>query len=432
MRRPRDGRVTRSPLLPDSAIVESGRLSLGGVDAERLVHDHGSPLFVYDAPTLRARARAYVEPLATVGGRAAFACKALPVPGVLRRLRAAGMIVDVASAGEIEAARRAGFPGPDLVVHGNAKTKADLDAAVDAGAGLVVLDAPEEVPLAARVCRAAGRRQDVLLRITPDIAVDTHEKIATGHAGSKFGFRPDQAVGVARALPPELAFRGLHVHLGSQIVDDAPLVAVARYVARLTRDSGLACEILDLGGGLGVSYRSDTPGPDAGAFARSLVADAGEQFRAAGLPVPQLIVEPGRSVVAQAGVTLYRVSVVKRTATGAAWVAVDGGFGDNLRAALYDAPYEPFLAARAGEPASGQFDVAGHHCESGDVIARDVPLADPRPGDVVAVPMTGAYHQSLSSTYNLYGRPAAVVVGDGDATLVTRRETIDDLLAREL
>ena len=424
--------MTQSSLLPDSAEVRNGRLVLGGVDAESLVQEHGSPLFVYDAASLRARAKAYVEPLRAVGGRAAFACKALPVPGILDQLRRAGMIADVASAGEIAAARLAGFPGRDLVVHGNAKTRSDLEAAIAADAGLVVLDAPEEAELLADLCRAAGRRQDVLVRITPAIGVTTHEKIATGHAGSKFGLEPARAVRLVGSLPSSLAFRGLHVHLGSQIVDDAPLVAVARFVAELTRANGLRCEVLDLGGGLGVSYRAGTAGPDPRSFARSLVTDAGEQFRAAGLDVPRLIVEPGRSVVAQAGVTLYRVVVVKETAAGTSWVAVDGGFGDNLRSALYDAPYEPFLAARPGATATGRFDLAGHHCESGDVIARDVHLPDPRPGDVVAVPMTGAYHQSLASTYNLYGRPAAVLVENGASTLVTRRETIDDLLAREL
>lgn len=421
-----------SSLLPDSATVEHGRLRIGGIDAESLVREHGSPLFVYDALTLEARARAYVEPLAAVGGRAAFACKALPVPGILSRLRAAGMMADVASAGEIAAAARAGFGGSELVVHGNAKTREDLEAAIAADAGLVVLDAPEEATLLADLCRDAGRRQNVLVRITPDIPVSTHEKISTGHAGSKFGLAPERAVELARSLPRELAFRGLHVHLGSQVADDAPLVAVARFVAGLTVASGLPCEILDLGGGLGVSHRSGRGDPDAGAFARSLVADAARQFRSADLPVPQLIVEPGRSVVARAGLTLYRVVVVKETAAGGSWVAVDGGFGDNLRSALYGADYEPFVATRMEGAETARYEIAGHHCESGDVIARGVALAGPRPGDVIAVPTTGAYHQALASTYNLYGRPAAVLVEGGRATLVTRRETTADLLAREL
>jgi diaminopimelate decarboxylase len=418
-------------LLPDGATVVNGRLWLGGVAAEQLADSFGTPLYVYDAATLRDRAAAYAEPLAPGGGRAMFALKANGTPGVLRILRDAGLGADVASAGEIALAVAAGFTGADLVVHGNAKGADDLAAALDAGAGLVVLDAPEEAEALAAMARARGGVQDVLVRVTPDIAVETHRKIQTGHAGSKFGLDPAAARALATALPEGLRGRGLHVHLGSQVVDAGPLRSAAAWCARFCTESGIAPDILDLGGGLGVAYTPGEPAPDPRAYAAALVAAVPAAFDAAGLPAPRLLLEPGRSVVAQAGVTLYRVRVVKRTSEGTTWVSVDGGMADNLRVALYDAAYHPLLATRLDRPATGTFAVAGRHCESGDVLAWDVPLPDPVPGDLLAVPMTGGYHATMASNYNAFGRPAAVVVDAGVATEVTRRETPADLLHRE-
>jgi diaminopimelate decarboxylase len=419
-------------LLPDTATVVSGSLVLGGVAATDLAASFGTPLYVYDAATLRARAAAYAEPLAPGGGRAMFALKANGTPGVLRILRAAGLGADVASAGEVALALAAGFTGADLVVHGNAKGDEDLAAALDAGAGLVVLDAPEEAAALGAMARARGVVQDVLVRVTPDIAVDTHRKIQTGHAGSKFGLDPAAARSLLKALPEGLRGRGLHVHLGSQVVDAGPLRSAAAWCARFCTESGIAPDILDLGGGLGVAYSPGEPAPDPRAYASALAAAVPVAFTAVGLPAPRLLLEPGRSVVAQAGVTLYRVRVVKRTSEGTTWVSVDGGMADNLRVALYDAAYHPVLATRLDVAPTGTFAVAGRHCESGDVLAWDVPLPDPAPGDLIAVPMTGGYHATMASNYNAFGRPAAVVVDAGEAVEITRRETAADLLAREL
>jgi diaminopimelate decarboxylase len=424
--------MTAPALFPDSAAVVAGRLSVGGVDLVDLAAEHGTPLYVYDGATLRTRARAYAEPLAPRGGRVAFALKALAAPGILRVLHEEGLGADAASAGEIAAALRAGIPGADLVVHGNAKDDADLGAALDARAGLVVVDAPEEAATLGALARDRGTVQDVLVRVTPDIGVDTHEKVRTGHAGSKFGLDPADALALLRDLPTRLAPRGLHVHLGSQVVDATPLRSAVVWAARFCAQHDLAPEILDLGGGLGVAYRPGEAAPDARGYATALAAAVPAAFAAAGLPAPALVLEPGRSVVAAAGVTLYRVLVVKATAAGPTWVAVDGGMADNPRPALYGAHYLPLVASRPAEPPSGRYALAGRHCESGDVLAWDIPLAAPRPGDVIAVPMTGAYHQSMASTYNGFGRPAAVLVEGGSARLVTRRETVDDLLAREL
>lgn len=417
-------------LFPSTTTAPDGVLHVGGVALDALAQRHGTPLYVYDHATLVEGAAAYADAVrdARGGGRVHFAAKALTAPGALRVLAETGLGIDVASAGEIAAALRAGFTGADLVVHGNAKTTADLDAALHAGAGLIVLDSADEAAaLTARAHALGVERVDVLMRIRPDLEVSTHEKIATGHAGSKFGVSPAAAVALIARLEAPLRFAGLHAHLGSQVSDASELHAAVGALARLAGTLNRRVEVLDLGGGLGVAYAVDDPAPDAGAYARAVVAavDALDD-------PPFLILEPGRSVAARAGVTLYRVVAVKRDRTGPAWVCLDGGMGDNPRIALYGASYHFAIADRFGAPADGRYHLGGHHCESGDQLGADVPLPAPRIGDVIAVPVTGAYHQSMASTYNLFGRPAAVLVRDGDERLITRRESAEDLLAREI
>jgi diaminopimelate decarboxylase len=418
-------------LYPDTAAVSAGRLLLDGIDSEALAERFGTPLYVYDAATLATQARAYQEPLAPIGGRVVFAAKANPTVGVLRTARAAGLGVDVASAGEIAAALAAGFHGSEMVVHGNAKGSDDLAAALDAGAGLVVLDAREEAEQLGALARARGVDVPVLIRVTPDIGVETHEKVQTGHAGSKFGLEPDAVAALIAALPGGLLLRGLHVHLGSQVVDPGPLSSAAEWCAAFCARLGYAPSVLDLGGGLGVAYVPGEASPDPRAYATALADAVPAAFAAHRLAVPQLVVEPGRSIVARAGVTLYRVRTVKVTSAGTTWVTVDGGMADNPRVALYGARYAPAIATRLDAAPTGTFALAGRHCESGDLLALDVALPDPRVGDLVVVPMTGAYHQSMASNYNLFGRPAAILLEDGVAHEITRRETAADMLARE-
>jgi len=418
-------------LFPDGAAIGSEGVEVGGVPLTALAERFGTPLYVYDAGTLRARASAAVRAAATArrGGRAAFALKAAAVPGVLRVLREAGMAADCASAGEIAAALRAGFVGADLVVHGNAKTAADLDAAIAADARLVVVDGEDEAGRLAERCRACGRVQDVLLRVAPGVDVDTHAKITTGHHGSKFGLPPERIAALAAALPEGLRLRGLHVHLGSQVIDTEPMLRTAAWLPAFAREHAIPLDIVDVGGGLGVAYRPGDPEPDLGTHIRDQVR-AVESACPDGAE-PAIIVEPGRSVVARAGVTLYRVVATKVAGDGTRWVAVDGGMGDNLRVGLYGAHYAPVLPARPGAPSTGSYAIAGRHCESTDVIAEEVPLPEPVVGDVLAVPATGAYHQSMAVPYNLFGRPAAVLVDAGEAREITRRESVEDLLARE-
>lgn len=427
----------RSPALrpfPDSATLGPAGIELDGIPLTALAAEHGTPLYVYDGASIRARARSVAEAMVTApnGGLAVFALKSLSTLGVLRLIQEAGLGADCASAGEIAAARRAGFSGAGLVIHGNAKSEEDLRAALAADAGLIVLDGRDDAERLAALCREQGREQDVLVRIAPGIDVDTHRHIATGHHGSKFGVTPSEGAELLRSLPTGLRGRGLHVHLGSQILDTEPLIAAARWLPAFAKAEGITLDVLDVGGGLGIRYTPEQEMPDPGVHTRNLIEAVATVCEEEGLPVPRLIVEPGRSIVGQAGVTLYSVLGTKVVGDGSTWIAVDGGMGDNMRVGLYGATYAPVLASRPDAPAAGRYRIAGRHCESTDVLAEGIELPAPELGDVVAVPATGAYHQTMAHTYNLFGRPAAVLVDAGAAHVITRRESTDDLFARDV
>jgi diaminopimelate decarboxylase len=414
-------------LFPDSAVLDGTRLTLGGIDAEALAEEHGTPLVVLCEETIRATARALRQ--AVGDGRVFFGTKALPNVALLRLLRDEGIGADVASAGELAFAGAAGLEGAELDVHATNKDTAFLAAAARAAAP-VVLDAPDEAELAA----AAGVAQ-VLVRVTLGVDADTHEAIRTGHHGSKFGLPPDQARSVvAEALDLGLEMIGVHVHVGSQLEDfDAQAETIARlasFVAGCRDELGWTAQVADLGGGFGIRHHPADEVPDAAELAESAATTARLAFVEAGLPQPEIWLEPGRCLVGRAGVTLYRVGSVKRL-PGRTWVAIDGGMSDNPRPQLYDARYTALSATRADEPVDEVVSVAGMHCESGDVLIDDVTLSSPRRGDLLAVPATGAYTLAMASNYNGVGRPAAVLVRDGDARLVRRRETVDDLLRLE-
>jgi len=422
-----DGAAAVLRLFPGSARIDGADLVLGGVAAAALAEEFGTPLVVYCEETLRARARALKE--AAAGGHVAFGTKAFANVAVLRLLREEGIGADVASVGELAFARAAGFSGEELVVHGNNKDDAFLRDAAREGA-TVVLDAPDEAAMAA----AAGVKR-VLVRVTLGVDADTHEAIQTGHHGSKFGLPPAQArVLVADALARGLDVLGLHVHVGSQLADfDAQaetIVRLASFAASCRDRLGWVPRVADLGGGFGIRHNLDEHAPDASVLAQAAVETARTAFAEAGLPAPEVWLEPGRSLVGSAGVTLYRAGAVKRLPERT-WVAVDGGMSDNPRPQLYDAVYTALSAARADEPASERVSIAGMHCESGDVLIDDVALPAPRRGDLVAVPATGAYTLAMASNYNGVTRPAAVLVGSGEARLIRRRETLDDLLRVE-
>jgi diaminopimelate decarboxylase len=411
-------------LFPDTARIEAGALTLDGIPAAELVRAHGSPLVVYDEATLRARARAYRESAA--GATVVYGTKAFPNVAVMRILAEEGIGADVSTLGELRFAQQAGIDGAGLVVHGNNKSHDELEAAAAAGA-LVVIDSLEEVDLA----REAGVTR-TLIRVTPGIEADTHEKIRTGHHGSKFGLTPDDAL-VALGEAP--ATEGLHVHIGSQLRDlDAAFHTVrwiAAFAARARDELGWSLATLDLGGGLGVAAAPEESELSIPVFVNGLLGELERECTEKGTPLPHVVLEPGRSLTARAGVTLYTVGSVKRSGDGTAYVAVDGGMSDNPRPALYGARYTALLANRAADEPTGTFTIVGKHCESGDLLIDAVRLPDPRRGDLVAVPATGAYTLAMSSTYNALPRPAAVLVAGGQARVIRRRETLDDLLALE-
>ena len=414
-------------LFPDSARIVDGELTLGGVAASTLVERFGTPLVTYCDETLRARARGLRAAMGT--GRLVYGTKAFPNVAVLRLLSEEGVGADVASEGELAIAIAAGLTGDDLVVHGNNKSQAFLAAAAEIGAP-VVIDALDEAELAA----AAGVER-VLVRVTLGVDADTHEAIRTGHHGSKFGLPPDQAVALlADALGRGQDVLGLHVHVGSQLADfDAQaetIVRLASFAARCRRALDWTPRVADLGGGFGISHHPEERVTDAAELADGATSTAHVAFAEAGLPEPEVWLEPGRSLVGRAGVTLYRVGAVKRLPERT-WVAVDGGMSDNPRPQLYEARYTALSALRAGEHADETVSVAGMHCESGDVLIDDVALPSPRRGDVLAVPATGAYTLAMASNYNGVGRPAAVLVRDGEVRLIRRRETVADLLSLE-
>jgi len=414
-------------LFPNSASIEAGRLAIGGMTAEDLAERFGTPLVVYCEDTLRARAR---EVRAAVPGASiAYGSKAFPNVAVLRLFAEEGIGADVASPGELAFARAAGIEGEQIVVHGNAKSDAELRAAAEAGA-TVALDAEGEAERAA----AAGVRR-VLVRVTLGVEADTHEAIRTGHHGSKFGLPPEaglRAIESARALGLDVA--GLHVHVGSQLADtvahEDTIRLLAAFAARCRDELGWAPGLVNVGGGFAVRHVPEEPKVSLGELAGAVASALERAWAAHRLPQPRLALEPGRALVGQAGVTLYRVRVVKRL-DDVTWAAVDGGMSDNPRPQLYGARYTALAATRADEPATETVSVAGLHCESGDVLIDDVALPPPRAGDLLAIPATGAYTLAMSSSYNATPRSAAILVRDGKARVIRRRETVDDLLGLE-
>ena len=415
-------------LFPNSARLEQGELVLGGMSASDLADRFGTPLVVYCEETVRERARAFTDAVGE-GGRVFFGTKAFANVALLRLLREEGIGADVASSGELAFARAAGLTGADLVVHGNNKGVEFLRESAAEGAP-VVLDAPDEAELAAD----AGVEL-ALVRVTLGVDADTHEAITTGHHGSKFGLPVEEARALLeRALASELQVLGLHVHVGSQLPDFTAqaetIERLAQFAATCRDDLGWETRIADLGGGFGIRHHLGEEVPDAAGLARTAAETARTAFRSVGLEEPFVWLEPGRSLVGRAGVTLYRVGAVKRL-PGRTWVAVDGGMSDNPRPQLYDARYTALSATRADEGSEETVSVAGMHCESGDVLIDDVLLPAPLRGDLLAVPATGAYTLSMSSNYNGVGRPAAVLVRDGEARVIRRRESVDHLLALE-
>ena len=415
-------------LFPAGTSVAAGELELEGLAATALAERFGTPLVVYSETALRERARLFRR--AVPEALVVYGTKAFPNVAVMRLLAEEGLGADVASLGELAFARRAGIEGPSLIVHGNNKSDDELRGAAEAGA-LVAIDALDEP---ARAVEAGVRR--VLIRVTPGVVAETHEAIRTGHRGSKFGLDADEAlVAVGEARAAGLDVEGLHMHVGSQLLNGrAHLEAVAQlgeFATRCREELDWTPALVDVGGGFGIRHVEDEPELPVEELVRSIAAAVASAWAARDLPPPRLVFEPGRSLVGPAAFTLYRVGAVKQ-AGDTRYVAIDGGMSDNPRPQLYDARYSALLANRADEaPADGHFTIAGKHCESGDVLIEEAVLPEPRRGDLLAVPATGAYTLAMGSNYNGVPRPAAVLVSKGEPRLILRRETVDDLLSRE-
>ena len=427
--------TTLSEVFPlGSRVNERGSMEVGGCDLIELARVFGTPAYVVAVEDLRARARAFLAAGREAGNdqlEVVFASKAFPCSAVLELFCSEGLWCDVASGGEMHLALSAGFPAERLLVHGNAKSHAELRAALRHRVGAIVIDNLDELQRLRELIAAgaleepareqAPAEQPVLVRVTPDVAGDTHHKISTGQANSKFGFSMDQAPSALEqaAAVDGLRLLGVHAHIGSQLLELTPFARAAAALASLGEH-----RVWDLGGGLGVRYTEDQqPPPSIEEYVEAIVSAARAE-RGGDAP---LMIEPGRALCANSAVTLYTVESVKQNVSR--WVAVDGGMSDNLRPMLYGARYEAHIADRPG--GSTACVLAGKHCESGDVNVREATLADPRPGDVVVTPATGAYGYAMANNYNGVPRPPVLFCRDGDARVVVRRETFEELHARD-
>src|SRR5215212_7868836 len=407
---------------------ERGHLEIGGCDLVEVVAEHGTPAYVYAEDDMRARARAYVDAFSarTDDFEVIYASKALPCTAAYRLLAEEGLSVDVASGGELHMALRAGFDPARIHMHGNNKSDEEILFAARAGIRHLILDSFDEIE---RCDRLLDEPQRVLIRVTPGIKPSTHDYITTGQLDSKFGFGLEDGL-AARAIERVLASEklelvGLHAHIGSQIFELEPYTLAIRALGELAGDW---CRVVNVGGGLGVAYTAEDEPPSIDAYVEVKVRGVTEVFGSG----VRILVEPGRSLVANAGLTAYRVGTVKEIPGIRTYVAVDGGMSDNLRPMLYGSVYEALIADRAAAPAEALVTIAGMHCESGDVIVRDAKLAEPAVGDVLVTPATGAYGYAMANNYNGVPRPSVVFCREGEARVVVRRETYEDLNARDV
>jgi diaminopimelate decarboxylase len=449
---PEDLNALYPGIWPRGARRSCGVLTLGGVDVRDLATEFGTPLYVCDEQDVRSRCREYLEAFGP-DGRVFYAAKAFCSRAVLRWVSSEGLGIDVCTGGELEVALSAEVPPEQITLHGNNKTLDELARAVSVGVGHIVVDSFEEIARLAYLTdpapggalpgppRDTATGPNVLVRVTTGVEAHTHEFMATAHDDQKFGFSlasgaADEAVRRIIACPG-LSFAGLHSHIGSQIFDTAGFEVAAHRVVglavRIRDEHGIEIAELDLGGGFGIAYTDEDDPPEVKELAQSLRDIVDGQCLAAGLARPRLTVEPGRAIVGPSTVSLYTVGTIKDVDGLRTYVSVDGGMSDNIRTALYDASYACALASRASAAPPMLSRVVGRHCESGDIVVRHAYLpSDLAPGDLLAVPATGAYCRSLASNYNHVSRPAVVAVAAGAARPIVRRETLDDLLSLDV
>ncbi|BAU29096.1 diaminopimelate decarboxylase [Aneurinibacillus soli] len=424
-----------------SRVNERGHLEIGGCDTADLVRTYGTPLYVYDETLIREKCQTYVKAFEETGFRfqVAYASKAFMCMAMCRLVAEENMSLDVVSGGELYTALTAGFPAARIHFHGNNKTEDELVMALDAGIGCFVVDNFYELEILNDLARERGVIVPIMLRLTPGIEAHTHEYISTGQDDSKFGFgvATGQALAaVKRALDKEsVHLLGIHSHIGSQIFDTVGFVGAVEvlgaFLEQVRTETGYEVEVLNLGGGFGIRYtEEDTPLP-VDEYVKVITDEVRRQFSARAYRMPEIWIEPGRSIVGDAGTTLYTVGSIKDIPGIRKYVAVDGGMTDNIRPALYQAKYEAALANRMNEQPAETVSIAGKCCESGDMLIWDYMLPEAKPGDILAISCTGAYGYSMANNYNRIRRPAVVFVKDGGAEVVVERETYDDLIRND-
>ncbi len=421
-----------------SAHSSSGHLEIGGCDVVELVGAFGTPLMIYDEETIRDQCRRYQEAFRshTDDFEVIYASKAFSSLGVDQLVLEEGLSIDVSSGGEYHIAKAAGFPAERIFFHGNNKTREELRYALSGGVGFVVVDSFQELELLQELAAARGAAQPILLRITPGIEAHTHSYIQTGQIDSKFGFGLADGVAleaIRRALAaPQLDLVGLHAHIGSQIFQldgfRKAIEILVRLIAQAHEELGFTCRFLNIGGGLGIRYTDEDMPSSISDYVTVKVEGVREEMKAVGLPIPRVLIEPGRSIVGKAGVTAYTVGTIKEIPGVRTYVSVDGGMSDNIRPMLYEAQYQGLLANKVESPADTVVTVAGKHCESGDILMRDTLIARPDPGDILVMAATGAYCYAMASNYNGSTRPAVVLVREGHARVIIERESYGDLI----
>lgn len=429
-------------LLGTQRINDRNHLEIGGCDTVDMAAQFGTPLYLMDEAMIRERCRAYRSSLAAEYGDVAiaYASKAFIVTAMCRIIDQEGLWLDVASAGELYTAKCAGFPMDKIIFHGNFKSPEELELAVESGVAMVAPDSLNEIELLNAIAEDAGRVQNVMLRCNPGVDPHTHRLISTGQEDSKFGFniRNGSAMeAIKRTISlPGLNLVGLHCHVGSQLLDPTPYVEAAQVMATLIRrvsdETGCVIGLLDMGGGVGVRYLEEHNPPTIEQFAKILSEAVIVAAAEAGIPKPKLMVEPGRSIVGEAGTTIYSIGPIKECGIAdppgtRTYLAVDGGLSDNPRPTMYDAVYSAMLANKAGDTPTRDYRVSGKHCET-DMLIASVLLPEAKTGDLLAVQTTGAYNQAMASNYNRLTRPPVVLVNEGQPELIVRRETLEDIV----
>jgi len=427
----------RVQLFGTQRINKEGMLTIGGIDAKTLKERYGTPLYVMDETHIRNQCRYFKDNFSHERVRATviYASKAFLTIAMCQLIEEEGLALDVVSGGELHTAKKAGFPMEYVYFHGNNKSPAEIDMALALGVGTLIVDNDDELT---RIIRAISAEEqiDIMLRINPGIEAHTHEYIATTKNDSKFGLSIFDAATLKTIRRindhPNLVFRGFHSHIGSQIFDSDSFIkhadTILEYIKKVTETTGITVDKMNLGGGFGVRY-VEQDAPDVGHTILKRLLDAVDEKTAAlGIDAPEVLIEPGRAITANAGITLYEVGGTKRTFGGKTYVFTDGSMADHLRTALYQAEYQGVLANRMHDKAENTYTVTGKACESGDIIIRHCELPTPEKGDLLAVLSTGAYHYSMASNYNRLTRPAVLFVKDGTANVVVRRETYEDLI----